>query len=186
MMNARAHWTRRRWLQAAFAGGTCVALGSPAMADDAAPVERALELYNTHTRETVSVVFQRGKEYVASAIAQLRNLLRDHRNGEAHDIDLDLYDQLHHLAVAAGRDPRFEIISGYRSPASNAKLAAASNGVSEKSLHMSGRAIDMRLRNYSCADLRDLALAAKRGGVGYYERSNFVHIDTGRFRTWVG
>ena len=161
-------------------------LGSFAFAVDDAPVERSLELYNTHTLETDSVVFQRGEDYVASAIAELRNVMRDHRNGEVHDIDVGLYDQLHALAVAAAREPRFEIISGYRSPESNAKLAAAGNGVSEKSLHMSGRAVDMRLRNYSCADLRDLALAAKRGGVGYYERSNFVHIDTGRFRTWVG
>jgi uncharacterized protein YcbK (DUF882 family) len=183
----KGHWTRRSYLKTLVASGAGITLGDFAFAaEDAAPVERSLELYNTHTRETVSVVFQRGEEYVASAIAALRNVLRDHRNGEAHDIDLELYDQLHDLAAAAGREPRFEIISGYRSPESNAKLAAAGNGVSEKSLHMSGRAIDMRLRNYLCADLRDLALAAKRGGVGYYERSNFVHIDTGRFRTWVG
>ena len=179
-------WTRRHCLTL-VAGGVGMTFGGVAFAaDDAGPDERSLQLYNTHTRETVSVVFQRGAEYDANAIAALRNVMRDHRNGEAHDIDLGVYDQLHALAVAANREPHFEIISGYRSPASNAKLAAASDGVSEKSLHMSGRAIDMRLKNYSCADLRDLALAAKRGGVGYYEKSNFVHIDTGRFRTWVG
>ena len=104
----------------------------------------------------------------------------------AHDIDLALYDQLYDLALAARCDPRFEIISGYRSPESNAKMAAASRGVAKHSLHMQGRAIDMRLQGCSCADLRDLALAAARGGVGYYRSSNFVHIDTGRFRTWAG
>jgi uncharacterized protein YcbK (DUF882 family) len=162
-------------------------LGSLAFAaGDAVPVECALELHNTHTSETASVVFRRGREPVASAIATLRNLLRDYRNDEVHDIDVRLYDQLHDLAVAAGREPRFEIISGYRSPESNSKMAAASSGVAKKSLHMSGRAIDVRLRNYSCADLRDLALAAKQGGVGYYKRSDFVHLDTGTFRTWAG
>lgn len=180
-------WTRRRWLQGVAATGAGVAFGNLAFAKSEAPdAEHALELFNTHTSETVSVVFRRGQEYLAGAVTSLRNLLRDHRSGEAHDIDLALYDQLHALAQAAGRDPRFEIISGYRSPQSNAKLAAASSGVAKKSLHMSGQAIDVRLKNYSCADLRDLALAAQRGGVGYYRRSNFVHIDTGRFRTWAG
>jgi len=180
-------WTRRRWLQSVAATGAGLAFGNLAFAtDEPSDAERALELFNTHTSETVSVVFRRGTDYVAGAVASLRNLLRDHRSGEAHDIDVGLYDQLHALARTAGRDPRFEIISGYRSPHSNAKLAAASNGVAKKSLHMSGQAIDVRLKNYSCADLRDLALAAQRGGVGYYRRSNFVHLDTGRFRTWAG
>ncbi len=180
-------WTRRRWLQSVAAAGAGIAFGNLAFANDETPdAERALELFNTHTSETVSVVFRRGRDYVGSAVASLRKLLRDHRSGESHDIDLGLYDQLHALARAAGREPRFEIISGYRSPHSNAKLAAASDGVAKKSLHMSGRAIDVRLKNYSCADLRDLALAAQRGGVGYYRRSNFVHLDTGRFRTWAG
>jgi uncharacterized protein YcbK (DUF882 family) len=180
-------WTRRRWLKCAAAAGAGMAFGNLAIASHAAPeAERALELYNTHTSETVSVVFQRGTGLVASAVASLRHLLRDHRSGESHDIDVALYEQLHALARAAGREPRFEIISGYRSPASNAKMAAAGNGVARKSLHMSGRAIDVRLKNYSCAELRDLALAAQRGGVGYYRRSDFVHLDTGRFRTWAG
>ena len=90
--------------------------------------------------------------------------------------------------MAAQADPHYEIISGYRSPASNAKLRSrsAQSGVAEKSLHMQGKAMDVRLKGVSTATLRDLALAAGRGGVGYYERSNFVHIDTGRVRKWVG
>lgn len=151
------------------------------------PEERHLELFNTHTRETLKTVFKRGDDYDASALEALKKLLRDRRNGEMHDMDPRLYDQLFDLARAAGVEPSYEIISGYRSPESNGKMAARpGSGVSKKSLHMQGRAIDVRLRNCTCAKLRDLALAARQGGVGYYEKSDFVHIDTGNFRTWVG
>ena len=122
-----------------------------------------------------------------SALAALKKLLRDHRNGEVHDMDPRLYDQLHALALAAQREPHYEIISGYRSAESNDKMSARpGSGVAKKSLHMQGRALDVRLKNCSCAVLRDLALAAKKGGVGYYQRSDFVHLDTGAFRTWIG
>jgi len=184
-------WTRRRLIQSFAAGGAGLTLARFALAEgktvSETPLpERAIELHNTHTSETVSVVFKRGDQYNARAITSLRHLMRDHRNGESHDIDPVLYDQLYDLALAAKADPRFEIISGYRSPESNAKMHAASRGVAKHSLHMEGRAIDMRLHGCSCADVRDLALAAAKGGVGYYRRSDFVHIDTGRFRTWNG
>jgi len=174
-------WTRRQLLLATMACG----LAGKAVGESPAG-ERALELFNTHTSETLRVAYWRDGAYVPSALEKLRNVLRDHRNGEVHDIEPALYDQLHDLARAARRDARFEIISGYRSPESNAKMAAASSGVAKHSLHMQGRAIDVRLRGCSCADLRDLALTAQKGGVGYYHRSDFVHLDTGRFRTWNG
>jgi uncharacterized protein YcbK (DUF882 family) len=155
-------------------------------AGDALP-ERELELYNTHTRESAKVVYRRGEDYVPASLDRLELLLRDHRSGESHDMDVKLYDQLFDLATEAGVAPHYEIISGYRSPESNAKMAAREgSGVSKKSLHMQGRAVDVRLRSCPTAKLRDLALAARRGGVGYYEKSDFVHIDTGAFRTWVG
>lgn len=185
-------WTRRRLIQTAIASGTglCLArfaLGKGDAVSETLQTERAIELHNTHTNETVSVVYRRGTEYVARAIDSLRNLMRDHRNGAVHDIDLGLYDQLHDLAQAAGHDARFQIISGYRSPESNAEMSARpGSGVAKRSLHMEGRAIDVRLHGCSCSQLRDLALAAASGGVGYYRRSNFVHLDTGRFRTWSG
>jgi uncharacterized protein YcbK (DUF882 family) len=162
---------------------------NPAPAIDASPAlpERAIKLFNTHTHETVFVVFKRGEEFDPAALDKLKLILRDRRNGESHDMDPRLFDQLHALAAAAGVPPDYEIISGYRSPASNAKMAAREgSGVAKKSLHMQGRAIDVRLRQCKTDRLRDLALAAKRGGVGYYRRSDFVHIDTGRFRTWTG
>jgi uncharacterized protein YcbK (DUF882 family) len=149
--------------------------------------ERNLELFNTHTRETAKVVYRRGDRFDPDALAKLNLVLRDHRSGESTDMDAKLFDQLFDLAAEAGCPPHYEIISGYRSPESNAKMAARpGSGVSKKSLHMQGRAIDVRLRNCPTAKLRDLAIAAKRGGVGYYEKSDFVHIDTGAFRTWVG
>ncbi|HET7811526.1 MAG TPA: DUF882 domain-containing protein [Steroidobacteraceae bacterium] len=185
-------WTRRSFLKNAVAAGGGIALAHVlpargATVSETPAVERAIELYNTHTSETVSVVYRRGTEYVTRAIDSLRNLMRDHRNDAVHDIDVGLYDQLFELALAAGHDARFQVISGYRSAQSNAQMAARpGSGVAKHSLHIEGRAIDVRLHGCSCSDLRDLALTAARGGVGYYRRSDFVHLDTGRFRTWNG
>lgn len=190
----KVSWTRRQWLKV-LGGGAGLTLSRLASSQDAAPSvakeppleERNLELFNTHTHEHAQVVFKRGAEYDSGALATLKKLLRDHRNGESHDMDPRLYDQLFQLALAAKVHPHYEIISGYRSVESNDKMSSKpGSGVAKKSLHMQGRALDVRLRNCDCAKLRDLALAAKQGGVGYYQRSDFVHIDTGAFRTWVG
>src|SRR5690606_36870273 len=142
--------------------------------------ESWIELFNTHTNETVSVAFATSSGFVASALAKLNYLLRDHRANEQHPIDPALFAQLGDLAFAAGRDARYEVISGYRSPQTNAHLRANGRGVAKRSLQMEGRAIDVRLKNCPCSRLRDLALEMQRGGVGYYARSNFVHLDTGR------
>src|SRR5689334_11001453 len=169
---------RRQFLGSLLAGGAGLASMRGALAQEAVVLEeRWLELFNTHTRETVKMVFKRGAEYDAAALEAFKNVARDHRNGETHEMDPRLFDQLFDLAREAKVEPRYEIISGYRSPESNGKMAARpGSGVSKKSLHMQGRAMDVRLRNCTCAALRDLALAAKRGGVGYYEKSDFVHI----------
>lgn len=183
-------WTRRRWMQTVMAGGAGLVLSRFAAAGEpqaGAHEVRHLELFNTHTSETVALAYKRGAQFDSSALGSLKKLLRDHRNGQLHEIDVRLYDQLFELARAAKREPRFEIISGYRSPESNDAMSSrAGSGVAKKSLHMQGRAIDVRLKHCSCADLRDLALLARRGGVGFYRRSDFVHIDTGAFRTWAG
>lgn len=163
------------------------AKASPAAEASPALPERAIKLFNTHTNETVSVVFKRGDDYETQALAKLNHVAIDHRSGESHDMDPRLFDQLFDLAQACGVAPDFEIISGYRAPASNAKMAAREgSGVAKKSLHMQGRAIDVRLRRCATSKLRDLALAAKKGGVGYYPSSDFVHVDTGSVRTWNG
>jgi uncharacterized protein YcbK (DUF882 family) len=183
---------RRTIVQAAVASmATWSVLASqaqdPAAVPPASQEVRTLELTNIHTGQTVRAVYKRGARYEPDALEQFRKLLRDRRNGAEHDIDVGLYDQLYELARAAGREPRYEIISAYRSKESNDRMSSRpGSGVSKKSLHMQGRAIDVRLKDFPTARLRDLAIAAKKGGVGYYERSDFVHLDTGRFRTWVG
>ena len=177
-------WTRRRLMQTALSAGAGLAFARLAPAQTP---QRSIELFNTHTSETLSLVYKRGAVFDVAALASFGNLLRDHRNGAVHEMDPRLYDQLHDLALAAHCEPRYEIISGYRSAESNDLMSSRpGSGVAKKSLHMQGRALDVRLKHCDCADLRDLALAAKQGGVGYYQRSDFVHIDTGAFRTWIG
>jgi uncharacterized protein YcbK (DUF882 family) len=180
--------TRRYWLKVLGGSAAGFTLSRLAIAGNAlAAEERYLELFNTHTNEQARVVFKRGGAYDPAALDTLKKLLRDHRNGEMHDMDPRLYDQLFELAAAANCHPHYEIISGYRSAETNDKMSARpGSGVAKKSLHMQGRAMDVRLRNCGCAKLRDLAMLAKQGGVGYYHRSDFVHIDTGAFRTWAG
>jgi uncharacterized protein YcbK (DUF882 family) len=183
--------SRRRALRAL--GGGTIALGllhagtGPAFAAAAPPPgTRRLVLHNTHTNETVRAAFCVDGRYCADGLARIDRVLRDHRSGDVHPIDRNLLEFLHEVAERTGREPEFEVISGYRSPASNAMLRARSGGVARRSLHMDGRAIDVRLVGYDLAHLRDAALAMERGGVGYYRASRFVHLDTGRVRTWAG
>ena len=147
---------------------------------------KRLTLKNLHTPEVLEVVYRRGDQYLPEALAQIEVLLRDYRTGDRHPIDPHLLDILCELAQSIGVDPVFSVISGYRSPQTNAMLHERSAGVASRSLHMEGRAIDVRLTRVDCADLADKALAMQRGGVGYYRQSDFVHLDTGRVRTWRG
>lgn len=147
---------------------------------------RTLSLVNTHTGESLVARYFAAGRYLSDVLVRLNVLLRDHRSGTVSTIDPRLFDLLHVLAVRAGREPHFEVISGYRSPASNALLRSRSSGVASHSLHMQGRAIDVRLGGVPCTELRDLALDAASGGVGYYRQSDFVHLDTGDVRSWSG
>jgi uncharacterized protein YcbK (DUF882 family) len=173
-------WTRRRWLVGVGALGAVVAA-----AKDAAE-QCSLELKNLHTGEVLKVGFARDAGPDAATLAKLQHLLRDYRVDEEHPMDPALYGLLCDLAQAAGYPARYEVISGYRSPRTNQKLHDAGHAVAEHSQHMEGRAIDVRLVGCELTKLRDVALAAKRGGVGFYPSSNFVHVDTGRVRTWTG
>jgi uncharacterized protein YcbK (DUF882 family) len=148
--------------------------------------ERVLELNNLHTGETVRAAFNRTTGPDQNSLAQLQFCLRDYRVNEEHSMDADLYRLLSDLAEDAGYAARYEVISGYRSPRTNSQLHAAGHGVAEHSLHMEGRAIDVRLVGCDLETLHDVALKAGRGGVGFYPSSDFVHIDTGRVRTWTG
>lgn len=183
----------RRQLLRYLAAGPALFAGAPlvraaeavaALPDLHAP--RTLSLVSTHTSERIETCYFEAGQYRAEALAQLDRVLRDHRSGEVAPMDPKLFDQLHALAVCAGCTPHFQIISGYRSPATNEKLRKASNGVATRSLHMDGRAIDVRLPGCRTSQLRDYALQMRAGGVGYYAKSDFVHLDTGRVRSWTG
>ena len=160
--------------------------GRAAWAADQAAAVRELHLVNTHTSEVLDARYFADGAYNQQQLGALDWLLRDYRTSTVMTMDTRLFDLLYDLAQAAGREPRYAVVSGYRSPATNAMLAATTKGVSSHSLHMEGRAIDVRLEGLPALALRDLALANQVGGVGYYPVSDFVHLDTGRVRSWTG
>jgi uncharacterized protein YcbK (DUF882 family) len=166
------------WLMPARASTPTVSAPAPA------PDARRLSFVNTHTGDTFSDAYWEAGEYVPDAMAAINQVMRDHRSGEVHEIDPRLLDQLHTLKGLVEATAPYQIISGYRSPATNAALHANSNGVATRSLHMQGRAIDIRVGGVALTRLRDAALGMSAGGVGYYEISDFIHIDTGRVRRW--
>ena len=177
---------RRRRLVA----GVCIALAAPMLClprrarADVAP--RSLRFEHTHTGERLALTYAVGDQYLAGALELIRYFLRDFRNGATHVIDPGLLDQLHLLAARTATQAPFQVISGYRSPATNAMLRREGHGVAAQSLHLQGQAIDIRLADVALADLRDAALSLRAGGVGYYpsRESDFVHVDTGRVRRW--
>lgn len=173
---------RRRFLCA-------IATALPAVARpgraDAVPAEtRVLRFSHLHTAERLDVAYRRGGRYLPSALAAVNHLLRDFRTGDEHAIDPTLLDLLHALHTATGSRRPIAVISAYRSPTTNAMLRRHGGGVASGSLHMQGRAIDIRLADVPLPEVRDAALKLRGGGVGYYPSSNFVHIDTGRVRRW--
>ncbi len=144
-----------------------------------------LRLFHTHTGEHIDIVFKKGGEYLPEAVAQLEDFLKDFRTGDRGTFDPALFDLLTELGSAVGREEaEFHVISAYRSPVTNAYLRRTRKGVAEKSLHIEAQAIDIRLPGTGTQALRDAALALGRGGVGFYRRSNFIHVDTGRVRRW--
>jgi uncharacterized protein YcbK (DUF882 family) len=182
-MNDGSREGRRGFLRG-LAGLSAVAVAAPARLLADIRGERVLSFAHTHTSERLTVPYFDDGAYLSEGLARLNRLLRDHRSGEEHPIDPALFDVLNDLRLATGTHEPFQVISGYRSPKTNAKLRSAGRGVAKRSLHMDGRAIDVRLADVKSSVLRDAALELKRGGVGYYRTSDFVHVDTGRFRTW--
>ena len=146
--------------------------------------ERRLSLYNTHTGEKLETVYWAGGKYLPDALSKINHILRDHRTGRVRPIDEHLLDLMHALNKKLCAKQPFHIISGYRSPETNKLLRYRSKKVASKSLHMKGKAIDIRLPGCELPKLREAALELKGGGVGLYSRLNFVHLDTGRFRFW--
>lgn len=158
--------------------------GASGSVEAALRAPRALIFAHTHTGEHLDVEYFRDGAYVPDALHSVNHFLRDFRTGDIHPIDPGLLDLLHHLTAMTEARAPFQVISGYRSPATNAMLRHRSEGVASGSLHMQGQAIDIRLADVPLPLLRKAALAAGRGGVGYYPASDFVHVDTGRVRHW--
>ncbi|TKB54513.1 DUF882 domain-containing protein [Ferrimonas aestuarii] len=147
-------------------------------------VDKTLSFYNRHTGESTKQCFWHQGQFDPQALAAFDSVLRDHRNGETTEIDRNLFELLHRLQTKLGTNARFEIISGYRSPATNAMLAARSNGVAKRSYHTRAMAVDIAVPGVDTATLRQAALDLKLGGVGFYPKSGFVHVDTGPVRRW--
>lgn len=147
-------------------------------------VERGLYFYNTHTGEYLKETYWENGVYIPQALSRINYILRDFRSGEVRQIDTNLLDLLYVIKSQLGTEKPFHIISGYRSPTTNDFLRKVSTGVASKSMHMEGKAIDIYIPDVPLHVLRDTAINLKAGGVGYYPASNFVHIDTGRFRVW--
>lgn len=146
--------------------------------------ERFVALRSIHTGESVDLVYWRNGQYLPDAMAAIERQLRDHRTGEVYPIDPRLIDYAVDVREALGSNQRFEVISGYRSPKTNKMLASRSSGVAKRSMHMRGMAIDIRLNGKPLTRVRDTAVGMKRGGVGYYRKSGFLHLDLGRPRNW--
>jgi len=175
---------RRSFLKSSVVLASAIGLPALAKAAQPAPAERTLRLYNTHTGESLRSVFWAEGQFIPDALKDINKLLRDHRNDKIADMDPKLILLLNDVSDKFGDGQTLHIISGYRSPESNAKLAAASNGVAKHSMHMDGKAIDIRLPGKDLAQLHKAAMSMKAGGVGYYPDSQFVHMDTGRVRYW--
>jgi uncharacterized protein YcbK (DUF882 family) len=146
-----------------------------------------LDLHNTHTGETLKVTFRNDKgAFIPDALEKLNAILGDQRSHQQTSMDPQLFVLLVDLAASAGVEPHYDIISGYRSSQTNETLRANGGGQAKNSQHIQGKAIDVRLKGVSTPRLRDLARDLKRGGVGYYPKSDFVHVDTARVRYWEG
>lgn len=177
--------TRRRFLQLCTGAAAGLMIPTVNAAVTKTPV-RTLSFYNTHTDETLTAPYWENGEYIENSLTEINHILRDYRNGEIFPIEPRLMDMLYLLQHKIRKHTPFHIISGYRSPETNRMLRQHSRGVAKRSLHMMGKAIDIRLPGYDLKHLHQAAKALRIGGVGYYPRSNFIHVDVGRVRYWAG
>jgi len=180
----KKHEPGRRELLVWGASAFAATVAKPAVAMRGGGDRRKLAFYNLHTGESLDTVYWAEGAYVAEALKDVDRVLRDFRTGDIHPIDRRLLDLLARLRAALASDEAFHVISGYRSPRTNAMLAANSEGVAVHSLHLDGMAIDIRVPGRTLAALREAAVALQGGGVGYYRASDFIHVDVGRVRRW--
>ncbi len=174
--------SRRKFFQSASV--LLPVLSHPGLVFAEDPACRRLRFEQIHTHEQLDVCYYELGQYLPDALAQINHLLRDFRTRESKPIDVKLLDQLAELYQATGSSGVYQIISAYRSPATNEQLRNTRTGIDEHSLHMEGRAIDVRLTDVPTRTLNAVAIRLGRGGVGYYAVSDFVHLDTGPVRSW--
>jgi uncharacterized protein YcbK (DUF882 family) len=174
---------RRRFLCWGIAAAAA-AVPMPAWATVLGTAKRRLSFVNLHTDEKLTALYWANGAYQPSAVKDINYLLRDFRTGEVRAIDLRLLDLLYTLQHRVKSGSPFQVISGYRSPKTNAKLAALSDGVARRSYHMKGMAIDVALTDRTLPALREAAMSLRAGGVGFYPKPGFVHVDVGPVRTW--
>jgi len=168
-------------------GAAAAAIAAPAvLRAQALPGVKRAVLHNLHTGDSFNEIYWADGRYVPGALAEAMRVMRDWRNGDEHPMDPRLFDTLHAINQRLGTNQPFQLISGYRSPRTNALLHARSSGVAEHSQHMLGKASDVRVQGVDLRNLRKAAIDVGAGGVGYYPVSNFVHVDVARVRQWVG
>lgn len=184
---------RRSFLRCGLGAGLAAALGMttlPGLALAGKPLAgqvlngREIRLNNAHTGDMFAGAYWENGRYLPDAFARIRQVMRDHRTGDTFPIDPRLMDILFVMRKRLDKQDPFRVFSGYRSPRSNAMLRRQSEGVAQNSLHMTGQAIDLAMPGVALSRVQKVALTIKSGGVGYYPRSGFVHVDTGRVRSW--
>jgi uncharacterized protein YcbK (DUF882 family) len=175
---------RRKILKGIIGAVAVGALPKNSFASPQIKESRSLRLYNRHTNERESAEFFQNGVYQGDALAGLDHILRDHRQNISAPMDPKLFELLHQLQSKVDNHSEIHIISGFRSPKTNALLAGNSKGVAKKSYHMKGMALDIAIPGVDLKHLKDAARSLQLGGVGYYPNSGFIHIDTGRVRSW--
>ena len=154
--------------------------------EELATPERSLSLYNPHTKDSFKGVYWHNGKYVSEALKNINHIMRDFRAHDIKQIDTHLLDLLSVISIKLKPEKPFHVISGYRSPETNAKLRKRGKGAAKNSYHIQGKAVDIRLPGYRTSVLRRTAFKLRKGGVGYYPHQKFVHIDVGPIRYWKG
>ncbi len=184
-MSNQSYQSRRAFLRTISGLTAGLAVSSSAFGKVNRPSpEKTLALHNLHTGESLKTTFYAAGGYLPESLSEINYLLRDHRANQIYQMDPKLLHLLYDLKGLLGASQPFHVISAYRSPATNAMLSQHSNKVAKKSLHMQGKAIDIRLPGVDIKHLHRAALSLKGGGVGLYSRSDFIHLDVGRLRRW--
>ncbi|WON78219.1 YcbK family protein [Serratia sp. UGAL515B_01] len=175
---------RRKWLTLGSAVMGIALLPRPSLASLSTARPRILVLNNLNTGESIKAEFFDGRGYNREELARLNYLFRDYRANKTKTIDPRLFEHLYRLQGLLGTTKPVQLISGYRSIDTNNEMREHKRGVAKKSYHTKGQAMDFHIEGIQLNNIRKAALKMRAGGVGYYPRSNFVHIDTGPVRTW--